>query len=145
MSQISVFCKEIEIARAIQRYLKFVMNIKDIEVTPLMNPYNRNESFKMAMKSDLVLVDAFWSKKPNGFQFAKWMDKLMDKRVLLFFYAGEIDFEEEGPFWLVLPSGLERLRDKVNKLMENPVLNAEEYEKLEERFPELREHKGHHR
>jgi hypothetical protein len=70
--------------------------------------------------------------------------KSLEKRLLLLFYSWEIDIETEGPFWLVLPYGLNRLGDKIKKIMANPVPGREEYEALEERFPELRERKRHH-
>ncbi len=77
----------------------------------------------------------------KGFQFSK----AIEKRVLVLFYSWELGIETEGSFWLVLPEGLGRLGDKIKELMKQPAPNAEEYEKLEGRFPELRERKDHHR
>jgi hypothetical protein len=106
----------------------------------LDDPYKHGDRVKKAMGSDLLVVDGFVGEEAMGFRFAK----AMDKRSLLLFYAGEIEIEYEGPFWLVLPIGLERLGDKIKELMEKSAPDVEEYEKLEKRFPELRERKDHH-
>lgn len=141
MNSIIILSKNTEIAEALKRYFKFVLQMKEVGICLLDNPYGQKRAFEMAQNSDFLLVDGFVGEEAKGFQFAK----AMEKRVLLLFYPGEIEIEEEGPFWLVLPQGLDRLGDKIIELMEKPAPEAEDYEKLEERFPELKERKGHHR
>ncbi len=102
--------------------------------------YRHAERVQETEHSDFLVVDGFVGESPKGFQFGK----AMEKRVLLLFYAGEIEIEEEGDFWLVLPYSLERLGDKIKELMEKPVPETEDFEKLEKRFPELKERKKHH-
>jgi hypothetical protein len=129
-----------DISQAFGRYFKFVLGMEVVEISFLDNPYGQKEAFGKAQKSDFLVLDGFVGEKPKGFQFSK----AMEKRVLLLFYAGEIEIEYEGPFWLVLPYGLERLGDKIKELMEKPVPDVEEFENLEKRFPELSERKEHH-
>lgn len=138
---ILILTQKNELADSLRRYFKFVLEENVIDTGSLNGPYSQREIFEKAQGSDFLVVDGFVGEEPKGFHFAK----AMEKRVLLLFYPGEIEIEVEGPFWLVLPQGLERLGDKIKELMEKPVPEAEDYEKLEERFPELREKKGHHR
>jgi hypothetical protein len=128
-----------EIAQAVARFLTFVLNINDVEFASL-GPYEQKTTYEKAMNCDLILVDAFITGESRGFQFAK----TMEKKTLVFFYAGEIDVKTEGQFWLVLPYNYGRLEDKIKEIIEDQVPEREEYETLEERFPRLRERKGHY-
>jgi response regulator of citrate/malate metabolism len=128
-----------EIAQAVARFLSFVLNINDVEFADL-GPYEQRTTYEKAMNCDLILVDAFIAGESRGFQFAK----TMEKKTLILFYAGEIDLRTEGQFWLILPYNYDRLEDKIKEIIEDQVPEREEYETLEERFPRLRERKGHH-
>lgn len=140
MTSAVILCNCNETTDALEWYFKSVLGIKQINKDSLNNPYERTEIFKKTMESDLLVVDGFFDGDPKGFQLAK----AMEKRTMVLFYAGEIDIEKEGPFWLVLPNALNRLGDKIKEIMAKPAAWREEYETLEERFPELREKKGHH-
>ncbi|MCX6579273.1 MAG: hypothetical protein NT166_03740 [Candidatus Aminicenantes bacterium] len=128
-----------EMAQAIARFLSFALNVNDVDFATL-GPYEQKMTYKKAMKCDLILVDAFIAEESRGFQFAK----AMGMNSLVVFYAGEIDLEAEGRFWLVLPYTYDRLVNKIKEIMANPAVGREEYEALEERFPELRERKRHY-
>jgi hypothetical protein len=140
MKSINIIFNHLESAEALERYFKFVLGINHITKSSLNDPYGQKELFEKAMKSDLLVVDGFTDGKSKGFQFTK----TMEKQTLVLFYAGEIDIEEEGPFWLLLPYAIDRLGNKTKEILEQPAPGEEEYKALEERFPELRERKGHH-
>ncbi|MFW9873909.1 MAG: hypothetical protein ACFFG0_12450 [Candidatus Thorarchaeota archaeon] len=140
MKKFNILSNSSETAQALVLYFKYVLDVEEVVVGVLYNPYGLVETFEKARESDFLVIDGIVDEKPTGFQFAKEMEK----RVLLLFYSGELDIECEGPFWLVLPFALERLGDKIKELMEKPAPDVEEYEKLEKRFPELRGRKRHH-
>lgn len=132
--------KNAETANALRRYFKFVLEVDEVEVGSLTDPYAHRERVRKVQDADLLVIDGFMGEEAKGFQFAK----AMEKRTLVLFYGWELGIETEGPFWLMLPEGIERLGDKVKEIMANQAPEREEYEALEERFPELRERKGHH-
>lgn len=128
-----------EIAQAVARFLAFVLNINDVEFASLGH-YEKKKAYEKGMNCDLIIVDAFIKGESRGFQFAK----TMEKKTLVLFYAGEIAVKTEGHFWLVLPYTYDRLEDKIKEIMENQAQEREEYEALEDQFPQLKEQKGHH-
>lgn len=138
---INIAYNNINTGKAVVRFLKYVMGNEKVRLNPFNNPYRKLEALTMAEEGDFLIADAFIHEKPAGFHFAK----TMGKKTLLLFCAGEIETEEEGPFWLVLPYGLNRLGEKIHALISQPAPDVEDYEKLEELYPELRERKGHHR
>ena len=140
MDTIGLFYKNTETAVAMERYFKFVLELEEIEIGSLADPYAHRDRMEKVQSTDLLVIDGFMGEEAKGFQFAK----AMEKRTLVFFYGWELGIETEGPFWLVLPEGLEMLGDKIKEIMAKPAAGREEYEALEERFPELRERKGHH-
>jgi len=140
MSKTNIISRDSEIAEAIARYSKLVLGFENIILNSLDDPYKKKDTYQMALASDILIVDAITREKPKGFRFAKGMEK----KVLLLFYPGEIEIEEEGPFWMVLPYGLERLGEKIRELLEKPTPGMEDYEKLEQQYPELGEKKRHH-
>lgn len=139
--KVNIVYNNTETAKAILRCLKYVIGNSEAALNPFKNPYKKSQSLEMAEKSDFLIVESFIDGLPKGFQFAK----IIKKKVLLLFYTGELEIEEEGAFSLSLPFKLNRLSDKIKELMAQPAPGIEEYEKLEERFPELRERKDHHR
>jgi hypothetical protein len=141
MKRILLIYDESETAEALERYIRFVMGVNNVERYPLSDPYRQKEVFEKACGSDLLVADGFLGKIPKGFQFAK----ALGKKALVLFFPGEIEIETEGSFWLVLPSGLDRLGDKIKELLEKPMTDEDEYENQENHFPELRERKDHNR
>lgn len=129
-----------ETARAFSNYFRYLIDIDNTTLKSLSDHYNLKEIFDLAEGSEIIVTEAFVNQEPKGFQ----MVKSLEKKALLIFYLGEIDIEEEGPFWIVLPQRLNRLGDKIREMMEQPEPDIEEYERLEQRFPELKEKKGHH-
>lgn len=130
----------LKIGEALLRYLKFRFGFEKTLLNPFKDPFRFRDALEMAKKSDFLLVDAFIDGDPIGFQFAKQIGK----KILLLFYSGELDIKHEGPFWLVLPYKLNRLGEKIKEIMSQTASLAAEYEKLKERYPALRESKGHH-
>jgi len=139
MNRIGLFHNNTETAEAINRYFKFVLELEEVEIGSLADPYGHRDRVQKVQNTDLLVIDGFMGDEAKGFQFAK----VMEKRALVLFYGWELEIETEGAFWLVLPEGLERLGDKIKEIMARPAAGREEYEALEERFPELRERKGH--
>ena len=139
MKSVTIYYKDKEIAQALRRYFRYVLGLEEGDILVLDDPYGHGERMQKGQRSDLLVVDGFVGKEAKGFAFAKGMEK----RVLLLFYPGEIEIEVEGPFWLVLPEGLDRLGDKIMELMELPAPDEEDYKELEARFPEIKERKGH--
>lgn len=129
-----------ETAQALSNYFRYLIDIENTTLKSLNDHYNLKEIFDLAEGSEIIVIEAFANQEPKGFQ----MVKSLEKKALLLFYYGEIDIEEEGPFWIVLPQRLNRLGDKIREMIEQPEPDRVEYERLEERFPELKEKKGHH-
>jgi hypothetical protein len=132
--------RSVETAYSLRRYFKFVLEVEEIEIGSMDNPYAHRDRVQKVQSTDLLVIDGFMGEDAKGFQFAK----TMEKKALVLFYAWELEIETEGPFWLVLPEGMERLGDKVKEIMARPMPEIEEYETLEDRFPELKERKEHH-
>jgi hypothetical protein len=132
--------RSVETAFSLRRYFKFVLELDEVDIGSLADPYGHRDRMQKVEAADLLVIDGFMGEEAKGFQFAK----AMEKRAFVLFYNWELGIETEGYFWLVLPEGLERLGDKIKEIMANPAPGREEYEALEERFPELRERKGHH-
>jgi len=144
MNTVTFFYNCIDTAKAVERYLAFVHGLKDILCIPLYDPYNRGKIYKAGLQSDLIMIEVFAGDIPDGFRFAREMEK----KVLLIFYTGEIEIHPSGPFWLVLPDKLEELFQKMNKILLSPPPGEQEYEELERRFPILKGgsiHHGHYR
>jgi hypothetical protein len=132
--------KNIEIANALMRYFKFILEANEVNSGSLVDPYAHRDRMQKVQDADLLVIDGFIGKEAKGFQFAK----AIEKRALVLFYNWELKLETDGPFWLILPEGIEKLGDKIKEIMANPAPGKEEYEALEERFPELKERRGHH-
>jgi hypothetical protein len=141
MKRINIITNKPETGKALARYLKFVLEIDDIVLGDLKDPYKQKEAFLKASTSDFLLVDGFINEKPRGFQFAK----TMKMNALILFYYGEMRIEAEGPFWLVLPNGIERLASKLKELISKSTASIKVFEKLENQFPVLQESHGYHR
>lgn len=141
MKNANVIVGNQEIGGALTRYLNFISDIGDSTLNPFKSPYEITQVVEMAGKSDFLVVDGFVDGKPKGFQFAK----AIEKKVLLLFYAGEIEVEDVGTFWVVLPFGLDSMGHKIHELLQKPAPELKEFEELEARFIELRERKRHHR
>ena len=131
---------DLKIGEVLLRYLKYLFGFEKVYLNPLRDPFKFRDALEMAEKSDFLLVDAFIDGEAMGFQFSRQIDK----KLLLLFYPGELDIEHEGSFWLVLPYKINRLGEKIKEMMSHSTAMAAEYEKLEKRFPALRESKGHH-
>ena len=136
----NIIYDKLAIGEALVRYLNFINGIKDVSLNPLKEPYNQKKAFDMARESDFLIVDAFIDGKPKGFQFVK----VMEKKTLLLFYFKQVDIQDEGVFWLVLPYKLDRLSEKVNEILNQPPPSSEDFEKLEKSIIELSERKEHH-
>ena len=131
---------DLKIGEALLRYLKYLFGFEKVYLNPLKDPFRFSDSLEMAEKSDFLLIDAFIDDKATGFQFARQIGK----KTLLLLYPDELDIEYEGPLWLVLPLKLNRLGEKIKEMMNESTAMPTEYEKLEKRFPALRESKKHH-
>jgi len=143
METIAIFSDHTEIARAMERYFKFVKGFKGIFIIPLTDPYGRKKIYEIGLKSDLLIIDAFAQNNPEGFRFAREMGK----RILLVFYPDEIEVKEGSSFCLALPDDLETLADKIKKILSSPPPGEQEYEELEQQFPILKggsNRHGHH-
>jgi hypothetical protein len=143
METIAIFSNRTEIAKAVGRYLKFVQGFEDIFITPLIDPYGRKNLYEIGLESDLLIIDAFAQHEPEGFRFAKEMEK----KVLLMFYPGEVEIEESSSFCLLLPEDWEIFPNKIKKILSSPPPGKQDYESLEQRFPILKRgsnHHGHH-
>lgn len=140
MNTVTFFYNCIDTAKAVERYLEFVTGLKNILSIPLNDPYNREKIYKTGLQSDLIMIEVFAGDKPDGFRFAREMEK----KVLLIFYTGEIEIQPSGPFWLVIPDKLEELSPKMNKVIFSPPPREQEYEELERRFPILKGGNNHH-
>lgn len=143
METIAIFSNRTEIAKAVERYLKFVQGFDDIFITPLIDPYGRKKIYETGLKSDLLIIDAFAQHEPEGFRFAKEMEK----RALLMFYPGEIEIEKRSYFCLLLPDDWELFPNKIKEILSSPPPGKQDYEKMEQRFPILKggsNHHGHH-
>lgn len=141
MINIAIVYNNIELARSIKRYLKFFMGFRTVSIATLKEPFRKRETYEMVLNSDLLIEDVFAAEKSGEFQFAK----VMEKKTLLLFYAGGIDIETEGPFWLVMPGGLKKLPGKITDILSRSVPSIEAFLELEIRFPILKEEKNHHR
>ena len=139
MKTINLISNNTETSDALRRYLKYVFDLDRIYITDLNNPYEQRTAYTQARESDLLLAEVFGAEKHKVFQFAK----AMGKRTLLLFYAGEIEIEEDGPFWIVIPSALEILGEKIDELIKKTSPTENEYKSLEEQFPKLKEKKVH--
>jgi hypothetical protein len=124
---------------SVSRFVRFVMGYECISLNSFFDAYKRKEAIDLAGKTDLVILEARQNDKPIGFQFAK----LIEKKALIIFYNGDLDIEVEGDFWLVLPFGLDRFSRKVKELLAAPAPEEADFEKLEKRFPALKEAKEH--
>ena len=138
--RVNIACADARVAEALARYLKYCCGFEEIIINPLINPFRFPDAFKMAEQSDLLIVDAFMSGEPKGFHFARQIAK----KTLLLFYSGELDIENEGLFWLVLPYKLNQLKKKIEKIMQEPEASTKDYLEFEENFPSLKENSSHH-
>jgi hypothetical protein len=137
---INIACDATKISCAISRYLKYCYDFKKVVINPLSNPFRFQEALKMSEECDVLIIDAFIAGKPKGFQFAR----RLKKKTLIFFYSGEIDIENEGSFWLVLPEKLSALGRKVVSILNGSPLKNFDFAELEKKYPALKEYKNHH-
>lgn len=136
----NIACSNPNVANSIFRFLKYNFGFNKILINPIIDPFRYKESIEIAEKSEFLIIDAFINGKPKGFHFAKQMKK----KTLLLFYSGEIDIEDEGPFWIVLPDKLYKLGRKVKELVKKSTPFDSEYINLENKFPKLKKAQGHH-
>lgn len=136
----NIVYNDLKIGKALSRFLRFCFGFEKIILNPLKDPYKFRAALEMAEKSDFLIVDSFINGKPMGFRFAKQMTK----RTLMLFYSGELNIENEGSFWLKFPVALDKFGGKIVEMLSQSKTEVKEYEKLEERFPALRESTRHH-
>lgn len=141
MKKIAILVENDPVRQAIKRFVQFTLKHEMSIIPSLVEPYRRREAFQRANECAMLLIGGSLEDLQRNFQFAK----AIGKRTILLLYSWEISIEIEGSFWLVLPEGLDRLGEKMKEIMEHPPAEREEYEKLEERFPQLKERKGHHK
>lgn len=139
MKSVVTIHRSIEIAEAVKRYFKFVLDVNGVVIDSMDDPYGNRDRVQRVLQSDFLIIDGFIGQKAKGFQFAK----AMEKQTLILFYPGEIDIQVEGPFWLVLPYSLNRLGGKIKEIIEQSPPDEEEYVKLEKQFPILKDQKTH--
>ena len=140
MSEIYFIYNNKIIANAIVRYIKYNMDINEIDMDDINDNYEYRKYFNKAKRSDLLIVEAFSDKDPKGFQFAKEMRV----KALLLFYSGEIKSNSEGPNWLVLPKGLDKLSNKILQFLTQYEFKIMDYEYLEEKSFLLKNNNRHH-
>jgi len=136
----SVACSDSNIANSLSRFLKYNFGFKEILINHINDPFKYKESIEIAEQSEFLIIDAFINGEPKGFHFAKQMKK----KTLLLFYSGEIEINNEGKFWLVLPYKLKQLREKIEKIIQEPAISYKDYKAFEEKFPKLKENPNHH-
>ena len=136
----SIACSDLKIAKALARHLTYCLGFEKILLNPLKDPYKIREALEMAEQSDFLVVDAFIDGEPKGFNFARQVGK----KTLLLFYPGELNIEDEGSFWLVLPFKLLGLSKKIKELMQESAPIDSNYSKLEKKFSKFRGTKAHH-
>jgi len=137
---VNIACSDKKVAEALERYLKYCLDFEQIVFNPLCNPFRFTEALNMAEQCDLLIVDVFINGEPRGFHFAKQMKK----KTLLLFYSGELNIEDEGPFWLVFPHKLYKLKEKITDITKKPQIKYIKYLDLENKYPLLKEFKNHH-
>lgn len=136
----NIACSDLKIAKALSRYLKFRFGFEKIVLNPFKDPYRFREAVDMAEQSEFLIVDAFIKGEPKGFHFSRQLGK----KTLLLFYSGELDIEHVGSFWLKFPDALDKFGEKIVEILSQSKIDIKEYEKLEKRFPALRESSKHH-
>jgi hypothetical protein len=141
MKKIAFLVDYVPTREALIKFFHHSLEYGSLEVPSLANPYNQRGAYQKALECDILLACGSLTEYQKNFQFVK----AIGKRSLLLFYSWEMNIETEGPFWLALPEGLDRLAKKVLEMMERPPAKREEFEELEKCFPQLREGKGHHR
>lgn len=124
---------------SINRFLNHVLKFNCVSLNSFFDKYKRREAVELVQTVDFVIAEALQADAPVGFQFAK----SVGKRMLIIFYHHDLEIETEGPFWLVLPEGMDRLSQKIRELLNAPVPGEEELENLEERFPILKDTTAH--
>lgn len=137
---VNIACSDSGVAQALSRYLKYCFGFEDIVFNPLSNPFRFTDALNLAEGCDLLIVDAIMDETPKGFQLAKQIGT----KTLLLFYSGEIEINDEGPFWLALPNKLKQLQFKIIDLMMKPKITYRKYKELEKKHPLLKEFKNHH-
>lgn len=136
----NIACSEPKISNALSRYLKYIFGFEKILLNPLNDPFSYKVAVNMAEHSKLLIIDAFIDGKSKGFHFAKQMKR----KTLLLFYAGEINIEIEYPFLFVMPFKLEKLKKKINDIIDNPETSEDKYSELEKKTYNLRDNSKHH-
>ena len=71
MSEIYFIYNNKIIANAIVRYIKYNMDIDEIDIDDINDSAKYFEIFEKAEESSLVIAEAFSGKKPRGFQLVK--------------------------------------------------------------------------
>lgn len=137
---VNIACSDSRVIGSLSRFLKYCLGFEEIVLNPLSNPYRFRDAVKMAERCDLFIVDAFIDGMPKGLHFARQMTK----KTLLLFYSGELDIDIEGPFWLVLPYELCRLKKTIENVIQKAEISFRDYQAFEEKFPRLKENSSHH-
>ena len=137
---VNIACSDPGVPGALTKYLKHCIGFEYIVINPLCNPFRFTEALNMAEQCDLLILDAFINGDPKGFHFTKQMKK----KTLLLFYSGELNIEDEGPFWLVFPHKLYKLKEKITDITKKPQIKYIKYLDLENKYPLLKEFKNHH-
>lgn len=140
MTSLSIFFDSRETAEALKRYCKFNLQIDDIRLFSLRNPYNRKQVYESASKCGILIIDGFCGEEPVGFRFAR----AMEQRVLLLFYGSEIGSEKAESFFIRLPFDFNHFKTKIKEILSVPPPSIEKYEVLEGKWPGLKERKQQH-
>lgn len=142
--KITILTGSDELNLSLKRYLSFFFKdkVKKIYTARLGKPETLHPEM---LSSSIWIAEAFNPEKienPEGFRTVK---KFAGKaKVLLLFVSGvPKNFPNSGPFWLTLPSAT-RLSEKIREIMNNPPPSEDDYQRLEELWPELKAEPLHH-
>ncbi len=126
-----------QLNQSIHRYLKFVLGLYDINQIKL-SEYSLS---KQILQYDLYIIFGFSLddyKNPEGWRVAK---KIIagqnNKKMLILFTDPLIDIPDEGPFWVDL-LGEVKLSEKIRDIIDTPAPQIADFEKIENKFPELK-------
>ena len=136
---IGLYFRDTKILQSIHRYLKYTIQNEDVIFLPLDSNFRQKYSFDVAMKCDLLILEAFYGSRPLGFKFAKGMKK----NSLLIQCTDKILIDPDGPCWLTLPEELPKFFQKVKYCMTTPTKEYINYKELESRFPILKDRQLH--
>jgi hypothetical protein len=131
-----------ELNNSLKRYLKYVMNVFLVRD----GLFSENEFSQKMMNYGFYIIQAFdmeEQKNPVGWRTAK---KIVspERRVLVLFLFVSESFPKEGPFWITFLSD-KPLSEKIREVLDNPPPTEEDFERVEEMWPQLKyKPKGHH-